>query len=107
MGMSAAEAGENLAAAEELWRHSDPASTPMWKFIQQVNKNNGVKLSGYPDLYKWSVDNVAEFWHETWQFVGIKASTPYEQVSNHTPSPPSVCNCSELNLTSGTKGPPS
>ncbi|TQS32925.1 hypothetical protein Golomagni_06747 [Golovinomyces magnicellulatus] len=80
MGMSAAQAGDNLAAAEELWRHSDPASTPMWKFLQQVNKNHGVRLNGYPDLYKWSVENVAEFWHETWQFVGIKASTPYDQV---------------------------
>lgn len=80
MGQSAAQAGETLAVAEELWRHSDPASTPMWRFVQQVNKNQNLAINGYPDLYKWSVDNVSDFWHEVWQFVGIKASTPYDEV---------------------------
>lgn len=71
--------------AEELWRHADPQSTPMWRFLEQVNKNQNLNLTSYQDLYKWSVDDIAQFWHETWQFVGIKASKPYDKVSDSYP----------------------
>lgn len=69
------------ALAEELWRHPDPSSTPMWHFIQRVNQKRGLSLSGYPDLYRWSVDRVADFWEDVWHFVGVVASKPYDQVS--------------------------
>ncbi|KYK56635.1 hypothetical protein DCS_03637 [Drechmeria coniospora] len=61
-------------ASEELWRHPSPASTPMWAFLQHVNRNRAVHLSGYPALYSWSVNNVSAFWEEVWDFVGIVAS---------------------------------
>lgn len=70
----------NGAAAEVLWRHPDPESTPMWRFIQHVNEKYGLRLEGYPGLYKWSIENVAQFWEEVWHFVGIKASKPFEEV---------------------------
>ena len=66
--------------AEELWRHPDPKSTPMWRFIQHVNEKYGLELDGYPGLYKWSIEHVAQFWEEVWHFVGIKASKPFEEV---------------------------
>jgi acetoacetyl-CoA synthetase len=37
-------------------------------------------LKDYPDLYKWSVDNVPEFWGDVWHFVGIKASKAFDEV---------------------------
>ncbi|CAG9993650.1 unnamed protein product [Clonostachys byssicola] len=58
--------------AEELWRHSDPASTAMWRFIQNVNVKHNLNISDYKGLYRWSIDNVALFWEECWNFVGIK-----------------------------------
>ncbi|KAK0674269.1 putative acetoacetyl-coenzyme A synthetase [Cercophora samala] len=66
--------------ASELWRHSDPEGTQMWKFLQHVNSKYGLSLADYPDLYKWSVDNVADFWGDVWHFAGIKASKPFDQV---------------------------
>lgn len=72
--------GVTQKAAKELWRHPDPASTPMWQFLQTVNQKHNLHLTGYPDLYKWSVDNVAQFWDEVWQFVGMVSSQPYSQV---------------------------
>ncbi|KAL2164280.1 hypothetical protein VTH06DRAFT_3496 [Thermothelomyces fergusii] len=65
-------------AAAELWRHERPAETPMWRFLEHVNSKYGLSLRDYPDLYKWSVDNVADFWADVWDFVGIRASKPYE-----------------------------
>ncbi|KAI8717757.1 hypothetical protein NCS52_00852700 [Fusarium sp. LHS14.1] len=63
-----------------LWRHPNPESTPMWEFLQHVNKKHGLSLDGYPALYKWSIDEVALFWEEVWHFVGITASKPFNEV---------------------------
>ena len=65
----------------ELWRHADPTSTPMWKFLQHVNSRYNLELADYPQLYKWSVENVPLFWEECWHFVGIKTSKPFDYVS--------------------------
>ncbi|TID02635.1 Malonamoyl-CoA synthetase vrtB [Colletotrichum higginsianum] len=64
----------------ELWRHPDPTSTPMWAFLLRVNSKYGLELADYPGLYKWSIENVAEFWEEVWHFVGITASKPFDKV---------------------------
>jgi acetoacetyl-CoA synthetase len=52
----------------------------MWKFLQTVNKEKGLKLKDYNNLYDWSIDQTAEFWDAVWQFTGIKASAPYDEV---------------------------
>jgi len=52
----------------------------MWKFLQHVNSKYTLALDDYPALYKWSVENVAEFWEEVWHFAGIKSSKPFDQV---------------------------
>lgn len=70
----------------ELWRHPDPTSTPMWAFLLKVNSKYGLQLNDYPGLYKWSIENVAEFWEEVWHFVGITASTPFDKVRRATRS---------------------
>ena len=67
-------------APAELWRHGDPTATEMWRFLQHVNAAYSLDLNDYPGLYKWSVDNVADFWKECWHFVGIKASQPFAEV---------------------------
>lgn len=68
------------AASGELWRHADPSSTPMWHLIERVNKKHGLNMTGYPDLYKWSVDHVSSFWEDVWDFVGIVSSKKAERV---------------------------
>ncbi|PFH56159.1 hypothetical protein XA68_16969 [Ophiocordyceps unilateralis] len=60
--------------ANVLWLHQDPASTPMWQFMQQINRRHALNLDGYPPLYRWSINNVSSFWEELWEFVGIVAS---------------------------------
>ena len=69
-------------APAELWRHPDPGSTQMAKFMRHVNSKYGLSLDDYPALYKWSVENVAEFWEECWHFCGIRASKSYDQVGD-------------------------
>lgn len=71
-----------LPLGEVLWTHPDPTATPMWRFLERVNEKHGLRLKGYRDLYRWSVDDVALFWEEVWHFVGITASVPFDQVWN-------------------------
>ncbi|KAK0388403.1 hypothetical protein NLU13_4647 [Sarocladium strictum] len=65
--------------AEELWRHANPSSTPMWQFIQKVNQERGMQIQDYQGLYKWSVEDVGGFWEDVWHFVGVKASRPFDK----------------------------
>ncbi|KKY15996.1 putative acetoacetyl- synthase [Diplodia seriata] len=67
-------------AAKKLWTHPSPQSTPMYAFLQHINKKYHLKLKSYHDLYTWSTENIAAFWGEVWHTVGIKASQPYEEV---------------------------
>ena len=68
------------SATEELWRHPDPSSTPMWQFLEAVNKKHNLDLHDYPDLYQWSIENVEQFWEQVWGFVGITASVQFDEV---------------------------
>ena len=70
--------GQGLGS--ELWRHAAPESTQMWKFLQTVNKDRGLQLRDYDDLYNWSIDQVSDFWDAVWKFTGIRASAPYDEV---------------------------
>lgn len=75
--------------ANVLWRHPDPGSTPMWRFMQHVNQRHGLRLDGYPALYRWSVDNVSPFWEDVGDFVGIVASAQLGRaISNDAPMYP-------------------
>ena len=71
-----------MAESEEvlLWESKDPKSTYMWEFINIVNHKYNQKLDSYQDLHQWSIDNIENFWGETWQFTGIRG-TPFTQVS--------------------------
>lgn len=68
--------------ADELWRHPEPASTPMWRFLQSVREKRGLDGEDYQSLYKWSVDNVGDFWEDCWDFVGVEASVNRGKVSS-------------------------
>jgi acetoacetyl-CoA synthetase len=67
--------------------------TPLWtpseerkreanitRFINEVNARHNLGLDSYRDLYRWSVENISEFWATMWDFAEIKSSKPYDQV---------------------------
>jgi len=49
-------------------------------FIQHVNEKFGRDISTYPELYRWSIENIPTFWETWWRYAGIIASQPYTQV---------------------------
>ncbi|KAF1941435.1 acetoacetate-CoA ligase [Clathrospora elynae] len=60
------------ASSTLLWTHSSPQSTPMYQFLQSVNQTHHLELSSYPELHKWSVENINKFWQRVWDFVGVR-----------------------------------
>jgi acetoacetyl-CoA synthetase len=44
------------------------------RFIKFVNRAHGLQIDSYTELYKWSVENVKDFWAAAWEFGKIKAS---------------------------------
>ncbi|HET6683398.1 MAG TPA: acetoacetate--CoA ligase [Gaiella sp.] len=40
----------------------------------------GVETAGYRDLWRWSVENLDEFWASVWEFFDVRSSVPYERV---------------------------
>lgn len=64
----------------KLWEHPRPQSTQMWKFMQLINHEYGQQFKTYPELFRWSVENVPELWCKVWDFCGIRASQTYTEV---------------------------
>ena len=62
-----------MTEQQALWTPSQAGidAANMTHFIEQVNRNHGSSLSGYAELYQWSLDEKEHFWSELWDFCGI------------------------------------
>lgn len=67
---------------KKLWEPSQEwiENANVTKFIEFVNKNYDKNIKGAKDLYKWSVEKIADFWAAFWDFADIIASKKYEEV---------------------------
>ena len=67
---------------EMLWQPSPERvrETNMYRFMTRINDRYGKDFKDYPDLWAWSVENIAEFWAEMWSVADIRASAPYREV---------------------------
>ncbi|BBO76987.1 acetoacetyl-CoA synthetase [Desulfosarcina widdelii] len=67
---------------KKLWQPSAAftGKSNMVRFMNEVNRRHGLSLSTYGELWQWSVDHIPEFWNLFWEFAGIIASKPYDQV---------------------------
>jgi acetoacetyl-CoA synthetase len=50
------------------------------RFISLVNKKHRLEIKSYDELYKWSTENLQDFWAAMWEFEEIKASHKYDLV---------------------------
>jgi acetoacetyl-CoA synthetase len=68
--------------AKMLWKPSEERvkNSHMYRFMDFVNKKHQMNFTEYPSLYQWSIENIPDFWAAMWDFAGIKASKPYDQV---------------------------
>jgi len=48
--------------------------------MNYVNEAHDKDFKEYAALYRWSIENIPDFWAAMWDFVDIKASRPYDEV---------------------------
>ncbi len=67
--------------AKLLWEPTKEKieKTNMFRFMKTVNEKYDQQFNRYPELWKWSVDNIPQFWEEMWDFGNIIASKPFDQ----------------------------
>lgn len=72
-------------AGELLWEPSKGiiANSNMEAFRQHISQKYNLDLKTYEQLWRWSIENIGDFWSESWSFCGIIASSPYECVTFH------------------------
>ena len=65
-----------------LWKPSEERikNTNMYRFMNFINEKFNKDFTEYEPLYKWSVDNIPDFWASMWEFVDIKHSKKYDEV---------------------------
>jgi acetoacetyl-CoA synthetase len=65
-----------------LWEPSEERikNANMTDFIHLVNGRYGNNFRSYDELYRWSIDNISDFWEIMWEYGGIKASRGYNTV---------------------------
>ena len=65
-----------------LWKPSEERikNTNMYRFMNFINEKFNEDFTEYEPLYKWSVDNIPDFWASMWEFVDIKHSKKYDEV---------------------------
>ena len=60
-----------------LWQPSPAriAGANLTAFMARVERDWGVKLTGYDAIYDWSVAELEKFWSSVWDFCGVIAET--------------------------------
>jgi acetoacetyl-CoA synthetase len=69
-----------------LWQPSQEQCqrTELARFMRWAGERHGREFAGYEELWRWSVDEVEEFWADLWEFCEVRASKPYTRVlSSH------------------------
>ena len=64
-----------------LWRPSEDwiRHANITRFIEEVNRKHGKRFQTYDDLYRWSVEEIPDFWARVWEFADIRASRGYDR----------------------------
>src|SRR5271165_1667849 len=67
---------------QPLWEPSQEVldTVEMARYMRWAGERRGAPFGGYGELWRWSVDELEDFWASIWEFCGVRASKPYERV---------------------------
>jgi acetoacetyl-CoA synthetase len=57
-------------------------------FARFAREQFGAEVTDYAALYRWSIDEPADFWKAFWNFAGVRASRPFDVVMEGEPAMP-------------------
>jgi acetoacetyl-CoA synthetase len=64
-----------------LWEptEADLQRAEMTRFMRWAAERRGHDFDGYEDLWRWSVEELEDFWAGIWEFCEVRSSKTYEQ----------------------------
>jgi acetoacetyl-CoA synthetase len=65
---------------ELLWSPDPATPSEIGRFVAWLRDERGHDLTGYDDLWRFSVDDLDGFWSSVWDFCGVRSHAPYERV---------------------------
>jgi acetoacetyl-CoA synthetase len=65
-----------------LWEPTDERRerATITRYARWLEETRNLRLPGYHDLWRWSVEDIEGFWGSIWDFFAVEASQPYERV---------------------------
>ncbi|KAL8292250.1 hypothetical protein RQP46_001716 [Phenoliferia psychrophenolica] len=57
-----------MSLSQLLWSPSDVSTTQLALFQAHIASKYSIALPDYEHLHQWSIDNIAEFWSEVWDW---------------------------------------
>jgi acetoacetyl-CoA synthetase len=72
----------STAQPDPLWEPSaaDVERAEMTRFMGWLAEHRGLEFADYGELWRWSVEEIEDFWAAIWEFYDVRASQPYGQV---------------------------
>jgi acetoacetyl-CoA synthetase len=68
-------------AGDVLWSPTIPGSSGLDGFAQWLAEHRGLRFDRYPDLWRWSTDELEEFWSAVWEYFDIGSGRPREALA--------------------------
>ena len=61
-----------------LWQatHNDVEDANLTHYRKWLAENRDLQLNDYPELWRWSVDYIEQFWASLWDYFGLCYSKP-------------------------------
>jgi acetoacetyl-CoA synthetase len=70
------------ATSEVIWEPTQSLieSTVLYQYMHWLKEKKGLDFTDYNELWKWSVEELEEFWASIWDFCEVKACRKYDTV---------------------------
>ncbi|WP_420812969.1 acetoacetate--CoA ligase [Peribacillus acanthi] len=62
-------------------------STQLTQYMGWLKERKGIYFSDYNDLWRWSVQELEDFWESVWEYCGVKAKGKYNTVLQNRTMP--------------------
>ncbi len=65
-----------------LWRPSEAfvEGSRLKHYMDYLQESRGLSFESYEELWRWSVEQLAEFWESLWEYFEVISHAPYERV---------------------------
>ena len=69
-----------MAEPPVLWSPAPDvrATTRVGRYLDWLERERGIRLASYDELWRWSTQELAAFWQTVWDHHDVRSSTPVE-----------------------------